>query len=68
VERRGRRSEAPQARFEVQRICVDFIEGKVTQGGREPTEDEYRAILKSGGFTRVVRTMSPMTVIEATPD
>jgi hypothetical protein len=42
----------------------------VTQGGRERTEDEYRAILKSGGFTlrRVLPTMSPMSVIEATRD
>jgi hypothetical protein len=42
----------------------------VTEGGRERTEDEYRAILKSGGFTlrRVLPTMSPMSVIEATRD
>ena len=38
-------------------------------GGRERTEDEYRALLKSAGLSlnRIVPTRSPVSVIEAGP-
>lgn len=38
-------------------------------GGRERTEDDYRALLANGGFRleRVVRTASPLCVLEAAP-
>lgn len=39
----------------------------VMTGGRERTEEEYRALLQAAGFklTRIVPTPSPMSVIEA---
>jgi SAM-dependent methyltransferase len=38
----------------------------VMTGGRERTEDEYRALLKASGFrlTRIIPTESPMSIIE----
>ena len=38
-------------------------------GGRNRTEQEYRALLASGGFdvTRVIRTKGDLSIIEATP-
>jgi hypothetical protein len=41
-----------------------------THGGRERTEQEYRALLQAGGFDLVgiVATDSPWSVLEAVPD
>ena len=41
----------------------------VRTGGRNRTEQEYRDLLASGGFdtTRVIRTKSDLSIIEATP-
>jgi hypothetical protein len=41
----------------------------VMTGGRERTEEEYRALLEAGGFklTRVIPTDSPMSIVEAAP-
>jgi hypothetical protein len=41
----------------------------VRTGGRNRTEEEYRALLASGGFdtTRVIRTESDLSIIEAAP-
>ncbi|MBL8797823.1 MAG: methyltransferase [Planctomycetia bacterium] len=41
----------------------------MTQGGRERTESEYRALLAAAGFelTRIVPTRSPASVIEGQP-
>jgi hypothetical protein len=41
----------------------------VRTGGRNRTEEEYRTLLASGGFdtTRVIRTQSDLSIIEAVP-
>ena len=41
----------------------------VRTGGRNRTEQEYRDLLASGGFdvTRVIRTESDLSIIEAAP-
>ena len=41
----------------------------MTRGGRERTEDEYRALFEAAGFrlTRVIPTASPLSVIEGVP-
>lgn len=46
------------------------IEMLMLPGGRERTEAEFRALLEKAGFslTRVVRTQSPNTIIEAVPN
>jgi O-methyltransferase domain/Dimerisation domain len=45
------------------------LEMMVMPGGRERSEEEFRALLAKGGFalTRVVATESPLAVIEARP-
>jgi hypothetical protein len=46
------------------------LEMMVMPGGRERSEPEWKALLARAGFalTRVVRTQSPLAVIEARPD
>ncbi len=41
----------------------------VMTGGRERTEEQYRALLEAGGFrlTRIIPTASPKSIIEAVP-
>ncbi|HEX2278303.1 MAG TPA: methyltransferase [Candidatus Tectomicrobia bacterium] len=41
----------------------------ITSGGRERTEEEFRALLDSAGFAlqRVIPTASPISIIEAVP-
>jgi hypothetical protein len=43
------------------------IEMLLMPGGRERTEEEFRALFKRAGFTltRVVPTQSPLSVLEA---
>lgn len=45
------------------------VEMLLMPGGRERSEEEYRTLLKAGGFelTRVVPTQAPISVIEARP-
>jgi hypothetical protein len=45
------------------------LEMLVMPGGRERTEEEFRALFDRSGFTltRIVQTKSPLSVIEGTP-
>jgi hypothetical protein len=45
------------------------LEMMVMPGGKERTQEEFRALFAAAGFTltRVVRTKSPLSVIEGTP-
>jgi hypothetical protein len=46
------------------------IEMLALPGGRERTEEEYRALFESAGFhlSRIVETKSPFSVIEGVVD
>jgi hypothetical protein len=57
-------SDAPESVFTK---LLDLEMLVVTHGGRERTEAEFRGLLREAGLalTRVVRTESPMVVLEA---
>jgi hypothetical protein len=45
------------------------VEMLVMPGGKERTEEQFRALFAAAGFslTRVVRTRSPLSVVEGRP-